>query len=206
MSRGIVRVVVAACVTLLAGWSLVEAQTRKPKAGARPSPRGFAVEIEQDGALVPQVKHEVSLTRAPFAIILHSPDLEGAYLNASFQADLFDIAGMGLPFGNRLRTGMTVAETHLNPEHELFPGLDSLHYLAYNDKAYVRMDQVTPVGAGFRGRRTVDRLYFDDKSHPIAEVTDRPLYLLVARGKPHPETGAIFTSDYDYLKLKFDKP
>jgi hypothetical protein len=198
--------VAAACVALLAGGALLQAQTRKPKPGAQPSPQGFAVEIEQDGALVPHVKHEVRLKRAPFTIILHSPDLEGAYLNASFEPDLFEIASMGLPFGNRLRTGMTVAETHMNPEHELIPGLDSLHYLDYKDKTYVRMDQVTPVGAGFRGRRTVSGFYFGDKSHPIAEVADRPLYLLMARGKPHPDTGALFTSDYEYLKLVFDKP
>lgn len=188
MMRG---TVAAACMTLLAAGTLSQAQAQRPKPVAPSSPRGFAVEIEQGGSVVAHVNHEVSMRRAPFAIVLHSPDLEGAYLNASFQPDLFDIARMGLPFGNRLRAGMTVAESHMNPDHEIFLGLDSLHYLDYKDKTYVRMDQVTPAGAGFRGLRTVARLYFDDKSHPIAEVADRPLYLIVARGKAHPDTGAI---------------
>ena len=47
----------------------------------------------------------------------------------------------------------------MNPDHELFPGLDALHYLDYKDNTYVRMDQVTAVA-----------------------------------------------SDYEYLKLVFDKP
>jgi hypothetical protein len=174
-----------------------------PTAGAE-APPAFTVSLEQGGTVLAHSKREVRLRRAPFTIVLRSPDLEGAYLHAAFDSELFDLARQGLPFGNLLRGAMTVAESNKNADRLLFVDKNSLHVLDYTDKEWFYMEQVAPEGPGFRGRRTVEKLHYDGAEHPIAQAPARPLYLLVARGKFNKETGVIHTSEYEFFKLVFE--
>lgn len=164
----------------------------------------LAVHLEQGGTRLAHTKREVRLRRAPFTIVLRSPDVEGAYLHAAFDAELFDLARQGLPFGNLLRGAMTVAESNKNADRLLFVDKTALHYLDYTDKTFFYMEEAVPEGKGFRGRRTVEKLFYDGGEHPIAQAPARPLYLLVARGRFNKETGVIHTSEYEHFKLVFE--
>jgi hypothetical protein len=182
------------------------AATPRPKPRPRPAaaPPKFGLEIEQDGVSVPVTDHEVYLRRAPFAILLHSPDQKGALLSARFEPELYDLARGGGDFGPAFRRDITVADSAANADQTLYLGADSLQRLSLENKSFTGMDHVTPAGPGFRGRRTVARLFIADQAHDITSLPPRPIHLVAARGSVNDATGLIDVAQFEYVKVYFD--
>jgi hypothetical protein len=202
------RVTSVGCLVLLTVLAttppLAWAQTKKPAPLA--VPKAFRVEIEQGGKPVAVKDHEAFLARAPFSLLVSSPDSNGVYVHASFDSGLYDLARAGTPFGKRVRSTVVGAEGNANSDHEIFmarPGDETLNYWYYGAKDDVRFDEATALGSGYRGRRTVGRLFFDaEHVVDMASVPRKPLYLVFVRGQAQKGGDyAVVEEQRDYLKL-----
>lgn len=188
----------------------VEAQAKrrkKPAPAATPEPlKGFKVEVEQAGVKLPVQDHEVVLRRDTFSILVSSGDQKGVYVSASFSPALYEDARTQKPFGTRFRGTIVVAESPNNKEKDLVTddAGPALHYWD-NDPAFVKFDEVAPLGAGFRGRRTVSSFFVRGQARAVSQTYRPALYLVFVRGE------AKTAGDYEveegqreYLKLLFD--
>ena len=188
---------------------VAEPQAKKPPAKRTVE---FKVEIEQDGKAVEIKDHEVYLHRGEFALLVTLPAKESVFVSASFDPALYEDAKAGRPFGTRFRSGIVGAEGDKNSEMDLYvsrAGNELLHYWwvpAEKDKDDTRFDALTPVGNGYRGRRTV-RSYFLaglDKPQPVA-ATRRPLYVVFVQGESAKEAPyAVAERRRDFLRVSFD--
>jgi hypothetical protein len=182
---------------------------KKAPAAASATPRGFKVELEQGGKPVVVKDHEATLARAPFAVLVTSPDQNGVYVSVSFGASLYEDAQTGRPFGKRFRTTIVGAEGNANGDQEVFvsgPADEMLNYWFYGPKDAIRFDEAIPMGAGYRGRRTIARLFFS--AEKVVEMTKAPrkaLHLVFVRGKEGKAGDyAIVEEQREFLKLYLD--
>lgn len=189
----------------------VEAQAKrrkKPAPAATPEPlKGFRVEVEQGGVKLPVQDHEVVLRRDTFSILVSSGDLKGVYVSASFSPALYEEARAQKPFGSRFRSTIVVAESPSNKDKDLVTddAGPSLHYWDYEDPAFVKFDEVVPLGAGFRGRRTVSSFFVNGQARAVAQTFRPALYLVFVRGEAKKDGDyEVEEGQRDYLKLLFD--
>lgn len=183
---------------------------KKPAPPKRTGPVEFKLEIEQDGKPVEIKDHEAYLRRGEFAILITFPGKESVHVSASFDASLYEDARAGRPFGNRFRSGLSGAEGLRNKDFDLYlstPQDPRLHYWWVPDdgeKDQARFDELTRVGTGYRGRRTV-RAYFlgPDKSIPVT-ASRRPLHLVLVQGEAKEPDYVVAERRREYLKLYFD--
>jgi hypothetical protein len=83
------------------------------------------------------------------------------------------------------------------------PGTDRLHFWDCSPGAESRFDQLTPQGAGCRGRRTVDNLFIGDEPVALAKLLRRPLHLVFFRGTLSGD-GVVKETGRDWLTLYLD--
>ena len=159
----------------------VEAQAKrrkKPTPAATPEPlKGFKVEIEQGGVKLPVQDHEVCLRRDTFSILVSSGDQQGRIRErVLLPRALRRRPRPQKPFGTRFRSTIVVAESPNNKDKDLVTddAGPALHYWDNDDPAFVKFDEVVPLGAGFRGRRTVSSFFVRGQARAVgADVPAR---------------------------------
>ncbi|HVO10728.1 MAG TPA: hypothetical protein VMX54_08270 [Vicinamibacteria bacterium] len=197
-------VTAACCVCALP----VQAQARKPPARAsRPAAssaaRVFKVEVEQDGKPVPIRDHEALLRRAPFALLLTLPDASDVFVSASFEPATYDVARSGAPFGKEdFRSAISGAEGPANAGNDIFVRGPDRPILSVWSCSLGRFDQLTTVGAGCRGRRTIEKV-FTSEPVPLDRLLRRPLHLVFLRGTVN-EAGVEKELGREWLTLYLD--
>ncbi len=183
------------------------AQSAAKKAAPAPAARSFKVEVEQEGKALATKDHEVIVRRAPFALLLTLPEKTGVFVSVSFEPEITETARSGKPFGKAdFRSAIAGAEGVANKDHDLMvrtPGTDRLHFWDCSPGDDSRFDQLTPQGAGCRGRRTVDNLFIGDESVALAKLLRRPLHLVFFRGTLSGD-GVVKEMGRDWLTLYLD--
>jgi hypothetical protein len=166
----------------------------------------FAVSIEQDGKPVPIKDHEVSLKKAPFDILVDLPGKGSfVFVNASFDDAMYEKAKTNKPLGREFRPGLFMAEGERNGDKDIIPGPDAIHSWYYETDQDNRFNEVKPMGAGVRGRRTVANAYVADKEVKVEDWKDSTLYLVFVSGEGKPDASETIERQREYLKLKLKR-
>lgn len=190
----------------------VYAQTPQKKPPPKPAPgrtpAAFKVEIEQDGKLVARQDHDVYLKRAPFAIVVSSPDKRAMWVEVSWDKTTFETARDGKPFGNAFRTGIVGADSPGNPDRLLFvsrPPDRTLHYWdPGSPESPSNFDAVTAMGGGYRGRRTVAKLFAGGHEVELSAAPRRPLHLVLVCGVSEAPDWVVREERREFVRLLFD--
>jgi hypothetical protein len=172
----------------------------------QPGAGRFAVSIEQDGKSVAVKDHEVTLRKAPFDIMVDLPGKGSfVFVNASFDDAMYDKAKSSKSLAREFRPGLFMAEGERNAEKDVMPGPDAIHSWYYESDQDNRFNEVKPMGAGFRGRRTVANAYVGDKEVKVEDWKESTLYLVFVSGEGKPDASETIERQREYLKLKFKR-
>lgn len=185
------------------------AGAKKAPSAASATPKAFKIELEQGDKPVVVKGHEAALARAPFAVLVTSPDQEGVYVSVSFDPAMYEDAQAARPFGKRFRTTIVGAEGNANSDQEVFvsrPPDEALNYWYYGPMDATRFDEALAVGSGYKGRRTIARLFFSaEQVVEMAKAPRKALYLVFVRGKEGKAGDhAIVEEQREFLKLYLD--
>jgi hypothetical protein len=193
---------------LLASSPAVFGQTRKPgakgtRSAATPAAKAFKVELEQDGKPVAIKDHEAMLRRAPFALILTVPDAAELYVSAAFEAASLETARSGKPFGrDDFRSAIGGAEGDANASRDIMIRTPGNPLISVWTCALGRFDQVTPVGLGCKGRRSIEKVFIGEDV-PLGQLLRRPLHIVFLRGTLG-DAGVEKELSRDWLTLYLD--
>jgi len=201
VSRAVVTAACCACALP------VQAQARKSPARASrlagSGPRGFKVELEQDGKPVAIRDHEALLRRAPFALLLTLPDASDVFVSASFEPATYEVARSGAPFGkDDFRSAISGAEGPANADHDIFVRAPDRPILSVWSCSLGRFDELTAGAPGCRGRRTIEKVLTGEPV-PLDRLSRKPLHLVFLRGSVS-DAGVEKELGRDWLKLYLD--
>jgi len=144
-----------------------------------PPPKAFNIIFLQDGITHQVVNNKVSLKKAPFHVIVDASNINGIYLNASFQKDSKFVTPN--EFDNLTSIAPKVfAEQAFNKNNELIVSPLNYSYWFYNQNMdWHRYNNVHPKKEkGFIGTKTIHQIFEEgnDTILPVEELTE-PLYL-----------------------------
>lgn len=184
-ARSAARTVIVAAALVLAsltpahGWDIETARRAEELLGEEEL---FAAALYQDGTVQPVNNQPVTLRRAPFAVLVVTPEPGGILLNASPIPNFYDGIRSDRSIPEILDEPdlfMGMAEWFFNPDRELYVSTLSPHYLFFTSFEQHRYDFVHLTPDAVIGYRSVAFLRDIDGEAGVLAIDEwaGPLYL-----------------------------
>lgn len=144
-----------------------------------PADSKFEIDIIQNGEVLDMEENVVKLKKAPFAIRVKLFDLEGVYMNASHNKELFELEG-DKPIPEILFIeSKTMAEAAFNSDRTLTLSKGLYSYLFYDPELnWHRFDSSVVLAGQCTGFKTVENIYDQDTDKTEeTKKTKKDIYL-----------------------------
>jgi hypothetical protein len=142
----------------------------------------FRVRVEQDGAAVPIVDHQVKLARHAFTFVFELAGIDFFSVNASYKSHTLDLARANAPLSaldGVFGLGRAAAE-ELDPPHGMFVDDESFNSWGWKDDVHRCHAHETPPGEQYAVcKRVVETFRNGPAETPVEKSTATALYVVV---------------------------
>ena len=167
----------------------------------------FTVGFQQDGQDIPIKKHEVTLKKKTFSIVVTFKQPDSVLLNASVRPESYEMARTGKPLD--IIPGFSdlgMAEEAFNPKSLLMLSADAPHYWFYQDGFTHRFNDVVQQDGLWICRRIVGQVMYRDTTRqmvPVRDISEDELYLVFMRTEWTQDFSQQYETQRDYVKIIF---
>jgi len=148
----------------------------------------FEIEIIQNDESLDIDENMVTLEKAPFSIQVKCYEMDGVFMNASFEEKLFELGQDGKLVDFAFISSKTMTEDPANKNKELIVTNGYYSFMA-NDEAHSSFDQIETGEGYFTGTKSVEKLYDKaaDKALTIKK-NKKDIYLFFVATTPDHKT------------------
>ena len=148
----------------------------------------FEIEIIQNDESIDIDENTVTLEKAPFAIQVKCYEMEGVFMNASFEEKLFELGDNGKLVDFAFISSKTMSEEAANKNKELILSNGYYSFMT-NDENHSSFDMVEEGPGFFTGTKNVEKL-FDKTSDKavLLKKNKKEIYLFFIATSPDHKT------------------
>ncbi|MDX5321575.1 MAG: hypothetical protein LPK45_10635 [Bacteroidota bacterium] len=152
----------------------------------------FEIEIIQDEESMDIEEETVTLKKAPFSIRVKAYEMEGVFMNASFESNLFDLGKDGKIPDFAFMPSKTMSEESENTDKDLILSNGYYSYLGYNlqdNPPFNRFNRVEEGPGFYTGYLDVEKFYEKEKGEDLAiKKCKKDLFLFFVATTPDHKT------------------